>query len=126
MRTTKIVQGRWIYMDRLRRPLVRICLSSKLSRYYSNMRITVHLNKYYDWDKVPGDVVVTQADIEAKRVKPAMDGGWLMRVAKETATHTEVHMPESQVIAKIVHDKCRTPRPLPVSSFLQDSHQLAA
>jgi hypothetical protein len=72
------------------------------------MRIVVHHSKFYDWDPVPEDVVVTQTDIASGKVKPAgRGGGWLMRVTKEMDTHTEIQIPESQVIAKIIHDKTR-------------------
>jgi hypothetical protein len=71
------------------------------------MRVTVHLNKFYDWVPVPDDVKVTDADIKAEKVKPSGGGGYLMRVPKVGDTHTTVTMPEEQVIAKIIHDKTR-------------------
>ena len=72
------------------------------------MRVVVHVKKFYDWEPVPGDVVVTQADINAERVKPAAnDGGWLMKVTKTIKSHTQVNLPEEQIIAKIIHDRTR-------------------
>jgi len=71
------------------------------------MRIVAHVSKFYDWTPVPSDVTVTQADITAERVKPASGGGWLMKVTKSVPTHTVATIPEEQVIAKIIHDKCR-------------------
>lgn len=74
------------------------------------MRVVVRHTKFYDWEPVPSDVTVTDADKASGRVKPAgRGGGWLMRVTKEPegGTHTEIHVPEHQVVAKIIHDKCR-------------------
>lgn len=72
------------------------------------MRIVVHQNKFYDWDPVPSDVVVTPTDIASGKVKAASRaGGWLMRVVKECDTHTTINIPEEQIIAKMIHNRCR-------------------
>jgi hypothetical protein len=74
------------------------------------MRIVVHHSKFYDWEPVPADVVVTPADISSGKVKSAgRAGGWLMRVAKEPVggTHTMINVPEEQIIAKIIHEATR-------------------
>lgn len=73
------------------------------------MRIVAHHTKFYDWEPVPHDVAVTKTDIAAGKVKPSGNGGWLMPVTKEPkgGTHTEIHIPERQIIAKAIHDKCR-------------------
>jgi hypothetical protein len=71
------------------------------------MRVTVSVKKFYDWEPVPGDVVVTQQDISSEKVKPAANGGWLMKVTKNLETHTQVNLPEEQIIAKIIHDRTR-------------------
>jgi len=71
------------------------------------MRVIVHVNKFYDWVPVPADVTVTQADITSEKVKPASGGGWLMKVTQNQPTHTHVQLPEGEIIAKIIHDKCR-------------------
>lgn len=71
------------------------------------MRIAVRLNKFYSWEPVPAGVAVSQADISSGRVKPALDGSYLMRVPKPADTVTEVMLPEAAVIAKIIHEKCR-------------------
>src|ERR1019366_8635762 len=71
------------------------------------MRVTVHLNKYYDWVPVPEGTVLTDADKKSDKVKPAGGGGYLMQATKKGETHTTVTLPEEQVIAKIIHDKTR-------------------
>lgn len=71
------------------------------------MHVTVHLSGHYDWEPLPADVVPTDADINSKRVKPAMGGGWLMRVPKKRETHTTVHMPESEIVALVIADAVR-------------------
>ncbi len=63
------------------------------------MRIVIHVSKYYDWEPVPAGVAVTDADKVAGRVKPSVNGGWVMRVTKSGNTHTEIQMPEHQVHA---------------------------
>lgn len=82
------------------------------------MRVIVHVNQYYDWLPVPADVKVSARDIKARRVIPANDSTpekptWAMRVNKVADTHTEVHIPEQQLIAVIIANMCRgTKRPL--------------
>ena len=71
------------------------------------MRVVVHVKKFYDWEPVPADVVVTPQDISSEKVKPAANGGWLMKVTKTLATHTQVNLPEKQIVAKIIHDRTR-------------------
>lgn len=74
------------------------------------MRIVVHVSGYYDWEPLPDGVEVTDADIKARRVKPATSGtggGWLMRVAKKGETHTEVCLPEEELIALLLQDAIR-------------------
>ncbi len=73
------------------------------------MRVVVHHTKFIEWEPVPADVVVTQADQDAGRVKPNGRGGWLMRVVKtaKDGTHTTVHVSEETLIEKIVHEKAR-------------------
>lgn len=68
------------------------------------MIVIVHVKSYYDWEPVPTGVQVTEADKKAKRVKPAANGAWLMRVQKDTNTHTHVALPEAQLIAGIIRD----------------------
>jgi hypothetical protein len=72
------------------------------------MRVVVHLAKFYDWVPVPPDVKVAEADVKADRVKPAADGGWLMKVTKEADTYTTVLLPEHQIVAKIIDEKTRS------------------
>jgi hypothetical protein len=71
------------------------------------MRIVVHLSGFYDWEPVPADVEVTDADVKAKRVKPSNDGRWLMRVTKKGDTHTDAHLPENELIELLIHDMIR-------------------
>jgi hypothetical protein len=73
------------------------------------MHIVVKLSKFYDWEPVPVGVPVTPQDIASEKVKPNAAGGYLMKVTKSPpgGTFTTVHLPEEQVIAKIIHEKCR-------------------
>lgn len=71
------------------------------------MRIIIHVNAHYDFEPVPDGVAPTQADINGGRVKQNAAGKWLMRVKKFRPTHTEVMMPETQVIAQMVMDLLR-------------------
>jgi hypothetical protein len=68
------------------------------------MRVTVNVDKYYDWVPVPADVTVTDADIKASRVRPAANGGYLMRVTKTADTHTTCSIDEDTIIALIIHE----------------------
>jgi hypothetical protein len=73
------------------------------------MHIAVKVSKFYDWEPVPVGVPVTPQDIASEKVKPNAAGGYLMKVTKSPpgGTVTTVQMPEEQVIAKIIHEKCR-------------------
>ena len=75
------------------------------------MRIVAHHDKFYDWQAVPQDVVVTKGDVSSGRVKVASDGRYLMRVTREVedggTTHTEIFIPESEIIAHTIYEKCR-------------------
>ena len=68
------------------------------------MRITVDVSAYYDWESVPDDVVVTEKDHKSGRVKPAANGGFLMKVKKVRNTYTTVHMSEATILARIIHE----------------------
>lgn len=68
------------------------------------MRIYVHVSKFYDWESLPEGVEPTEADVKSNRVKPALNGGWLMRVPKEMETYTDIQLPEAQLVALIVQD----------------------
>lgn len=72
------------------------------------MRVAIHISKFYDWVKVPADVVVTEADVAAKKVMPGQDGGWRMRAPIDAPNGSTVHMAtisESLVIEKIIEEK---------------------
>jgi hypothetical protein len=75
------------------------------------MRVTIHSSGFYDWEPVPADVEVKPADVKAKRVKPTANGGWLMRVERTGDTHTDVALPENQLIAQIVQEMVRDHQP---------------
>ncbi len=68
------------------------------------MRVTVQVSAYYDWERVPADVEVTPKDIKAGRVKPAANGGHLMRVKKSADTYTQCQIAEHTIIARIIHE----------------------
>lgn len=71
------------------------------------MRIVAHHSKYYDWEAVPADVKVTEADVKAERVKPSGNGGWVMKVTRDKSSFTTILIPEKQVVAKIIDEKTR-------------------
>ncbi len=71
------------------------------------MQIVVHVSGFYNWLPVPTGVEVTEADKLAKRVKPDASGGWLMRVPQKNDSHTDIRLPESQLIAQIVSSHVR-------------------
>lgn len=71
------------------------------------MRIVIHLTSHYDWQPVPHDVVPTPEDIAAKRVKPGVNGQWLMRVTRKVDTHTLVTIAEEQLIIFMQGDMIR-------------------
>ena len=68
------------------------------------MRVTVQVSAYYDWERVTPDVEVTPKDIKSGRVKPAANGGYLMRVKKVADTYTQACIAELTVIARIIHE----------------------
>jgi len=68
------------------------------------MRVTVQVSAYYDWERVPPDVEVTPKDVKSGRVKPAANGGYLMRVKKVADTYTQACLSESTIIARIIHE----------------------
>jgi len=73
------------------------------------MRILIHHEKFYDWEPLPSDVKPSERDIEVGRVRPDFNRDrWLMRVTKSLpegqATHTEIHLPENEIITLILRD----------------------
>ena len=76
------------------------------------MHVVLHVNGYYDWEPVPSDTEVTDEDVEAMRVKPSQNGGWLMKVEKDTdvETSTTVVIPEIELISMIIQEMCRGDR----------------
>lgn len=72
------------------------------------MQIVIHVDSHYDWEPVPPGTTVTEKDIAARRVKPAADGRWLMRVKRAVKTHTTVGLPEQQIIAYIIGEAVRS------------------
>lgn len=74
------------------------------------MRVTVHLRKFYSWQQVPKDVVVTDDDVRSGRVKPGKTGGYEMRVVKSppaglATSPTEIMISERTLIEKIIEEK---------------------
>lgn len=67
------------------------------------MRIVINVTKFYDW--LPVDETkteVTEKDLRARRVKPSLGGGFLMRVERNQATYTEIGISEQDLIAEIL------------------------
>jgi hypothetical protein len=80
------------------------------------MIVVAHLKKYYDWDQVPKDVVVTEQDIFARKVMPGrLPGDYRMKVPKvPLAGACKMHgictvrtttISESTLIEKIIEEK---------------------
>jgi hypothetical protein len=88
------------------------------------MHIVVSLTGHYDWEPVPSDVKVTEADLVTKKVKPGLDGKFLMKVTRERETHTQITLPEEQLTALIISERIRSSggsiltRPEAVSLYL--------
>lgn len=83
------------------------------------MRVFLQHAKYYEWAPVPADVKVTQADIDAGRVKPSASGGHLMKVtlpAPYDGHSTMFSITEGQVISKIIHAYCENSKCAVVST----------
>lgn len=47
------------------------------------MRVHVEISGYYDWEPAPENMVVTQEDVNALKVKQMADGEWHIRVTKD-------------------------------------------
>jgi hypothetical protein len=81
------------------------------------MRVLIHLKKFNDWQPVPLEVdgkpvVITPADIAAKKVMPDRHPGqWRMRVEKtpptpDTPWYREMHITEQMIVRKIIEERC--------------------
>jgi hypothetical protein len=71
------------------------------------MQVVMHVNAYYEWEPVPDDVTVTQDDIDARRVKPAQNGKWLMKVEKDGPTYSTFNVPEDDLHQTLVNEMAR-------------------
>jgi hypothetical protein len=71
------------------------------------MRVDVTLAKFYDWLPPPEDVDVTRADLASGRVRPAANGGYVMRVIRQGPSPMTMFLPEDESIGKIIHERCR-------------------
>jgi hypothetical protein len=78
------------------------------------MQITITVNAFYDWERLPENAEVTEADIRANRVKPEAGGGWLMRVTKRCeegqVNHALLGISEDTVIALILQELTKEKR----------------
>jgi len=85
------------------------------------MRVVFYHSQYYEYDPVPDDVAVTQADVDARLVIPSAahpvpdkpflhPANWRMRVTKDLATHTVVNIPESNIFHTAFHKHVRPMR----------------
>jgi hypothetical protein len=76
------------------------------------MRIVAHVTKFYDWvpavDPTTGaPIKPSPADISAERVRPSANGGWNMRVTRDMPSELGINIAESDVVGKIIQEKCR-------------------
>jgi hypothetical protein len=83
------------------------------------MRVAVKVSAFYDWKPVPPEVTVTAADIKALKVKPAANGGYLMRVVVRQESVTTCTLAEHTIIALIIHEA------MPQQGSLQTSRKEA-
>lgn len=84
------------------------------------MRITVHHTRYYEWEPVPEDVILTEQDVLAGKVRPAArqipnkprlwSGNWDMRVTREADTYSEFHVDEASIFHAMFHRDVRSLR----------------
>jgi hypothetical protein len=68
------------------------------------MRVVAHIHSYYYWEPLPKGVEPTEQDIASRRVKPAANGGYLMRVKRKGDTHVGIFISEGQIIGRIIHE----------------------
>lgn len=66
------------------------------------MRVIIHVSNHNSWEPVSTDVTVTPQDVAAGRVRPAAQGGFLMRVPRKGDTHVETTLAEHTIIAQII------------------------
>jgi hypothetical protein len=67
------------------------------------MHVVAHLKAFYDQAPLPADVVPTNADIAAGKVRMKRDGsGWTMRVRKERVTHNFSSLSELEICKHII------------------------
>ena len=84
------------------------------------MRVTVHHTRFYEWDPVPEDVLLTEQDVLSGKIRPAArqlpgkprlwHGNWDMRVTRELDTHTEFHVDEATIFHALFHKDVRALR----------------
>jgi hypothetical protein len=72
------------------------------------MRVTIQHNRHYDWEPVPSDVILTKAEIESEKIRPAADGGYLMKVTKTMNSYTEIFIPEPALFHTLFHNDVRS------------------
>ena len=72
------------------------------------MRLIIQHSKHYDWEPVPADVIVTDADKLSNKVRPSASGGWLMKVTKTADSYTEVVIPEAALFHTAFHGDVRS------------------
>lgn len=65
------------------------------------MNIVIDVAAYYDWE--PMASAPAEGDVLALKAKAADNGKWLKKVLKESATHTVVSMPESEILDCMAH-----------------------
>lgn len=61
------------------------------------MQIQIKLDHFYDWEPHPEPAMITQEDIELKRVKQNHSGTWLRKIVKEADTHTDISLAEQEI-----------------------------
>jgi hypothetical protein len=71
------------------------------------MRVHLYLSKFYNWDPVPHDVVVSPDDIASGKVMPDRNGGYRARVVKipPGGTVRTCQITEAAIVSKIIHEK---------------------
>ena len=71
------------------------------------MIVVVHHRQHYDWEPIPKGVELSEAEKTSDHVKPAANGGWLMRVTKYIDSHTTIQIPESNIVHTLFHRDVR-------------------
>lgn len=67
----------------------------------AGMRVHAKVCGYFDWVPCPPGTEITQADLDAKRVKQMTNDSWHMKVEIKADTHHDAGIPEDAIIRRM-------------------------